>query len=749
MIVNKYPENFPVMSADTPTPPVPALGFQGRYKISIPLTGYGTQYIKTPGGNSVTLSQGDDDNAVITIYRTQDGAYVLQGANYAQEQQAGSQLYIRLNDIRLPNNGGEFTSASTVGIGVATRMTFELAGAAARFFVAGANGYLQARGEGSVTFWLPPKGSLWDQVTWNVAVMVDTAASDWKRKDFRWVEFSDTMMLMRDASFAGFQWATIRGAWWLSNTFDSALFDQADLTGAYFSAIPLFGGGLSPSRFGSASFKNSKLAVAQFQGCPMKKADFTGATFSSTTSFAGADLTEAIFGAANLAGIDFTDAILARADLTGATLTGATLSGADLSGTKLGGANLTDAKLGASSKQPTKAIGANLAGATLLRTDFTSANLTNADLHGAAITDTVFTGATMIGTNFSGCNTTVAKFDAAPMFAPASMTGVTPSDANPRTRLIGATLNLTLINLNWNWLDLTGATINGTLAMDVTGMKAVWAIFPDAYDLTGREITSCDFSFATMKNVKLPGAFGDETVAAPKFNGTDLTNASMTNVQLRLADFSNATLQGAKLGRSTLHGAIMAGAKLQSDPGRSIVAADLSYCGMQDVDLSGAQLTETNLQYVYLWGAAKVAKATMVKTRFDNAYLTGLDFQNVGGKTLEGASFAGACLVAAKFQGTALTNVSLAGACLQGANFSNASLFGATLTNAAVARAAGTIKIRMAGGLPPIDLPYDVTVIATGATNSDTSCPDAARGPCSGTQWDSPNAPMREWPKTP
>jgi uncharacterized protein YjbI with pentapeptide repeats len=747
--VNEYPANFPIHSADTPVPPVPALLFQGRYKFSIALTGYGTQYITTPGGNSVVLASNDDDNAVITVYRTTDGAYVLQGANYAQEQQSGSQLYIRLNDIRVPNDGGEDTSASTVGIGVATRMTFETAGAAVRFFVPGANGYLQARGAGSVMFWLPPKGSMFDPVTWNMTVLVDTGANDWKQKDFRWVEFSDTMLIARNATSAGFQWATIRGVWWLGDFFDSAIFDHADLTGAYFSAIPLFGGGAFPSsRFGSASFKSTKLTGAQFQGCPMKKADFTGATFSSTTSFAGADLTEAVFGAANLAGIDFTDAILTGADLTGATLTGATLRGADLSGTKLGGANLTDAKLGASSKQATKVIGANLAAATLLRTDFTSANLTNADLHGAPMTDTVFAGATMIGTNFSGCNTTVAKFDAAPKFAPASMTGITPSDANPRTRFIGATLNLTLIKINWNWLDLTGATINGTPAMDITGMKAVWAIFPNAYDLTGRDITSCDFSFATMQNVKLPGAFGDETVAAPKFNGTDLTNASMTNVQLRLADFSNATLQGAKLGRSVLDGAIMAGAKLQSDSERSIVAADLSYCSMQDVDLSNAQLTDAILQYILLWGKATVAKATLVRARFDNAYLTGLDFQNVGGKTLEGSSFAGACLVAAKFQGTALTSVSLAGACLQGANFSNASLFGATLTNAAVAHAAGKIKIRMPGGLPPFDLPYEATVIATGATNSDTSCPDAGRGPCTGTQWDSPNAPMREWPKT-
>jgi uncharacterized protein YjbI with pentapeptide repeats len=672
----------------------------------------------------------------------------MQGSNYAQEQQAGMQLYIRLNDISVPNNGGEDTSASTVGIGVATRMTFELAGAAARFFVPGGNGYLQGRGAGAVTFWVPPKGSMFDPVTWNVTVVVDTSTQNWKSKDFQWVEFSDTMLLTRDASSADFRWTTIRRVWWLGCNFESAKFDEADLTGAYLSAIPLFGGGVFPSsRFGSAKFRNAKLAGAQFQGCPMPHADFTGAGFSATTSFAGADLTGAVFGAANLAGIDFTDAILAGADFTGATLTGAALRGADLSGTKLGGANLTDAKLGASSKQPAKAIGANLAGATLVRTDFTSANLTNADLHGATLTDTVFAGTTMIGTNFSGCNTTVAKFDIAPKFAPASMTGITPSDANPRTRFIGATLNLTLIKLNWNWLDLTGATINGTLATDITGMKAVWAVFPDAYDLTAREITSCDFSFATMTKVKLTNAFGDETVAAPKFNGTDLTNASMTDVQLRLADFSNATLQGAKLGRSILNGAVMAGAKLQSDSDRSIVAADLSYCSMQDVDLSGAQLTETNLQFVYLWGKATVAKATLVKARFDNAYLTGLDFQNVGGKTLESASFAGACLVAAKFQGTALTNVSLAGACLQGANFSNASLFGATLTNAAVAHAAGKIKIQMAGGVPPFDLPYDATVIVTGATNSDTSCPNASRGPCNGAQWDSTSSPMKDWPK--
>jgi uncharacterized protein YjbI with pentapeptide repeats len=237
----------------------------------------------------------------------------------------------------------------------------------------------------------------------------------------------------------------------------------------------------------------------------------------------------------------------------------------------------------------------------------------------------------------------------------------------------------------------------------------------------------------------------------PDFTFADLTGAKMAQVSLRRAIFDTATLTGASMGQSILDYANFSHAHLESVGN---LVADLSYCSLLNAVFTGAFLnTHTtplpgaNLNATLLWGSdARIDGATLAGAQFNNAYLVGLDFQHAEGNTLQGTTFSNACLVNCKFQGTVLMNVSLVGACLQGADFSGATLYGTHMDNAAVDFNPG--KINILGGnrkLPTVVTYPTGTLLDSGATNGQTTCPNSDNGPCEGPKWVSDKAPMTSW----
>lgn len=187
-----------------------------------------------------------------------------------------------------------------------------------------------------------------------------------------------------------------------------------DLTGAYLEQASLQGADLR-----GAKLRNIHAFQALFDDALLEDADFTAANLAQAT-FAKANLLEANLDGANLAMSWFVDANLRSASLIGANgyaiferarlefasldnfagggnFRGAKMQGVygangDFADSTFDGADLTDADMTNSSFQRATLIGANLSGA-----NFSGADLTYADLTGATVTGAKFTNAKLDG----------------------------------------------------------------------------------------------------------------------------------------------------------------------------------------------------------------------------------------------------------------------------------------------------------------------------------------------------------------
>jgi uncharacterized protein YjbI with pentapeptide repeats len=157
--------------------------------------------------------------------------------------------------------------------------------------------------------------------------------------------------------------------------------------------------------------------------------------------------------------------------------------------------------------------------------------------------------------------------------------------------------------------------------------------------------------------------------------GRDLTEANLTNADVRQIDFSSATLNRANL--------VGAWATAASFFGAHLLGAQLGIAQLQGVQLNGAELYGASLFGARLQGAS-----------LDLAKLQGawLDFARLQGASLGLAQLEGASLKSALLQGTELDGAQLQGALLdgaqlQGASLRDAQLEGASLENVYVWRA--------------------------------------------------------------
>jgi uncharacterized protein YjbI with pentapeptide repeats len=452
----------------------------------------------------------------------------------------------------------------------------------------------------------------------------------------------------------------------------NVVFDGANLVGARFDGIEIFGAelkptlcreGTTPARLDGSTWDSPTsqpnptiLGGGNFTGSSLVGASFTR-TVVDRVIFDGADLTMTVF---QIDGGDlrFTNAKLVETDMSGARLMGTnTFAGATLADVKMEGADFGGVSF----------VGANLSGRLFA---------------GAVLDDADFSGVDFKGVDVSQADLSGAVLTAETSFAGATLTNSVDSGVN--------------------------------LSCDAEAMRGgcLLSSIPDQFK-------GADLSFANLDRVNLESA--------------DLGCADLDN-ELSCAKLNNTRLVGANLNFADLHGAEMKGAFLGVERNSGIAAATLRGAFMINIDLSDADLRSVDLSNAHLYGDEQ--STLLVGAQLDDADLTGAigsdtKFTNA---SLTNAVFNGAQLVNTSFDGADLANAKFDSAYLQGADFSTAAnVIGASLSNAAVSTASGTWSFTEQD---QTSYTYDFgpTKLGAFASSNEVTCPNDASGPCTGAK---------------
>lgn len=178
------------------------------------------------------------------------------------------------------------------------------------------------------------------------------------------------------------------------------------------------------------------------------------------------------------------------------------------------------------------------------------------------------------------------------------------------------------------------------------------------------DIENADFSRGDLVHAKLIGAnLPSVRFHAARLQNVDLSQATLTGLVARCADFSGSTLEGASLDRAKLERSRLTGVK-----GKGLI-------------MNGALLLHSDFRDSEFNGV-KFKSVTIVGTSFERAEMQGADFAN---SFLDDVDFTGADLTGAKFTSAELQSVVLTGAKLDDVDFedtyfNNVDLRGADLS---------------------------------------------------------------------
>eukprot|EP00978_Attheya_sp_CCMP212_P032756 scaffold129345_cov65-Attheya_sp.AAC.1 len=188
--------------------------------------------------------------------------------------------------------------------------------------------------------------------------------------------------------------------------------------------------------------------------------------------------------------------------------------------------------------------------------DFTRANLRDASVNhvrfdNAILRETDLSGANFDSTRFTGADLTSATYSAETVFARASF--------DPTTKFPDGN----------TWLETNFFTT------DIKGMKLIL----DDQDVSGMDLSSRFSSFSSC-------SFSRMTAHGASFQGCDLSQSSMWQLQAEAIDFSNAVLTDIHMDYSNFRRANFGNAVL--------TGTGLKHCNMEDCNLVGADLSQAD-----------------------------------------------------------------------------------------------------------------------------------------------------------
>jgi uncharacterized protein YjbI with pentapeptide repeats len=433
-------------------------------------------------------------------------------------------------------------------------------------------------------------------------------------------------------------------------------FERANLTGANFQGTLL-----DKCRFSQANLTGANLIAVSLKGAQFDGADLT-VIFKQ--SLEGTVLSDASFAGAKLNGLDLSK--VSSADLQNTVFDAASMDDVNLSGVDLSGASFKSVDLRkVLMNAQTTLVGAEMSHANMTSLTLSGIDLHHADLTGAMLAGANFDGAIMYGVKFDQTDLTSTQFGANPNLHPEN--GGPPSETNPRTSFVDATLPAGVIGLDWSMMDLTNTTLIN-LGQDLSGLNAEYAVIAGTgVELSGATLTGANF-VASDLSVDFSNAYFSEKLSEPvaTFEGAVLPDADFSGAKLVGANFKN--VQGARTATSR--------------------GANFSSAYMVNAVLTEANLVKTSFAGAQLYGTALLDHADLQGADFSNSILAGL---NLNQAHLRGAIFDGAILINASLREVDFTPTidgnatKFVGANLIGTDFRGAHLNSANLDNAVIA----------------------------------------------------------------
>lgn len=216
------------------------------------------------------------------------------------------------------------------------------------------------------------------------------------------------------------------------------------------------------------------------------------------------------------------------------------------------------------------------------------------------------------------------------------------------------------------------------------------------FSLSGAHLSGVDLSSVNFSGVNLSKAYLNETrLRGANLARTDLRGAHLIEADLSEADLSDANLTHTYLMEADLSGADLSGADLSeaSLRGTNFHQANLENANFSNADIREANFSEANLSGVSLrkvnFSKKNLSGSNLEKADLGEADLIGADLSrarvreaDLSRTNLSGANLSGADLSKVNLEGADLCMANLSGANLFQANLSEADLWGADLSGA-------------------------------------------------------------------
>ena len=359
-------------------------------------------------------------------------------------------------------------------------------------------------------------------------------------------------------------------------------------TGTNYSGQDLKDRNFSNQNLTGANFSNAQLQGANFTGATLTGADFTGATIglstgtNRSTTFSGANLTNACFYTAFISTVDFQFAnlpctVFDTTDLSLATF-GPVIKAAPASGTCR--TSFNSAVMNCEFIPQWKDLEMNRASVqgcydSLQGVDFSDSRMEGVIFSGLNLNQTRWLRARLMGAYFLNAKLRAAAFSAADLRrAQLSQADATGAFFDQQAQLSGAHLSGAI---------LKGANLNGAVLQGGGGLPAAdlsLAYMPDAV-LTDAKLTGVNLSHANF--------YG----ASAKADNATMQQIDFSNANLGSVDLTQGRLKGAKMDAANLVNAVLRGADLTTTP--DLISSSLVQSNLQGVDFTAAKLGGANL----------------------------------------------------------------------------------------------------------------------------------------------------------